>query len=291
MDKIIQLLQLPMSCEERARNSFLTALLTSIKNGSIESFEKSIDSPIKTRAFSMIEGVAGVNVVESWEMEDSSLPENSVAVIYLEGMVYPWKTYRVENLIAIANANPKILGVLLFMNTPGGYVLRVDILTEAIKNSIKPVAAYVTGMCASAGEHIASGVRRIFSASRTDIHGSIGTMTSFVDDSKFWEDNGIVVRDIYASLSTMKNDRSREAEKGNDAPIIADLDFFNNLFIQTISKNRGIAVTDDNPVFKGSVFFTEEAINQKLVDEIGDFETALNWVLNEGLKNEANNKY
>lgn len=291
MDKILQLITLPVACEENSSLSFRTALIAAIRNGNAEQFEKQISAPITAKAYSLVSGTASVTTANCWELDDVNLPENSIALISIEGMIYPWRMFQLEQLIAAVNANPKLLGALLFVNTPGGYVLRVDIASAAIRDSIKPIAAYVTGMCASAGEYLVCGCRRIFTASRTDVHGSIGTMTSYMNMSGYWKEMGIEMHDIYATLSTRKNDQSREADKGNDQPIIDNLDFYNTLFHETISATRGIAIDPENEVFQGATFFAEDAIQRKLVDEVGSLETALDWVLTEGLKNEANHNY
>ena len=151
MDKIIQLLHAPMACEESARLSFLAALFSALKNGTIEAFEKQItQTGITVKAFSMYEDKASVNIACEWDLDDVNMPDNSVALISLEGMIFPWKSYHIEQTIAMINSNPRLLGGVLFVNTPGGYIHRVDITSDAIKNSVKPIASYVTGVCASA---------------------------------------------------------------------------------------------------------------------------------------------
>ena len=168
---------------------------------------------------------------------------------------------------------------------------RVDIASEAIKTSVKPVVAYVTGMCASAGIWMSSGSKRIFAASKSDRIGSIGTMTTWEDDSKWYESMGIEFKDIYATLSTMKCEESRAAEEGDFAPIINSLDFINNLFHTQLSANLGIKYDKESPVFKGAMFFAEEAISMGIAHEMGSLNKALKYTLSEGMKVQANNNY
>lgn len=283
-------MNMPMACEESAVRSFRAALVSAIRAGRIQEFENKIaEDTITVKAFNINEARGQVNVVDEYELDDMDLQDNSVALIYVEGMIYPWNAFTLENEIALINANPKLIGAVLLMNTPGGYVHRVDITSDAIANSVKPIASYVTGMCCSAGMYMISGSKRIFCASQGDKVGSIGTMTTYQNDKKFWELMGITEEDIYATLSTEKNDESRKAEDGDFTPIIANLDFINNLFITNISTNLGIPFDETNNVFRGATFFSAEAISKGLVHEIGSLETALNWVLKEGLKVKANN--
>lgn len=288
MDKIIELITGATACEPNSLASFRASLMLAIKNGTMQSLEDRLQkqSEIKAVAFSLVPGQAYINTVDQWDIQDPNLPENSIAVLYYEGMALPWKSFNLENKIATCNANPRIVGILLFINTPGGYIHRIDTLSQTISDSVKPTAAYITGMCCSAGQWISSPCRRIFSASQMDLHGSIGTMSSFMDDRKFWEEMGITWTDIYATASTKKNNVSREAEKGNFEPLVAELDYLTEIFHKAVSANRKIAMSEESP-FDGSDFFTPEAIRLKLVDQYGTLADALNYLLVEGLKNKS----
>ena len=291
MDKIIQILTYPMACEPTASTAFFGSLVMAMKNGEVQAFEKRLsdERAVKCMAYALDAATGYVNVVDPWDICDPNLPDNSVAILYMEGIIWPWRTFDIENRIAQISNNPRIVGTLIFTNTPGGYAHRIDVLTDTIKNSTKPIAAYVTGLCCSSGQWFVSGCDRIFCASKTDTLGSIGTMTTYMDQSKWLEEMGIKLEELYATKSTKKNHRGREAAKGNFEPIISDLDFYNEIFHETISKNMGIARKDDSPVFDGSDFHSEEAISLGLAHEIATLDTALNWVLRTGLKNKANN--
>ena len=62
------------------------------------------------------------NIADRWELDDDTLPENSVAVIVLEGVLLSWETYRLERMIQEVEENPKICGAVLWINGPGGMV-------------------------------------------------------------------------------------------------------------------------------------------------------------------------
>lgn len=290
MDTVIQLMTQPWAIEPGANSAFRMAMLSAIKSGQIDAFEKRITADnIRVSIYAPNINAESVNVADDYSLENMDIPDDSVALIYVEGMLYPWKSFRLEQQIQKVNNNPKLLGAVLLMNTPGGSVHRVDITSDVIKNSRKPIAAYVTGMCASGGMYLASGAKKIFVASKLDMLGSVGVMTTYVNDKKFWEEMGLIETDLYATLSTEKNHEGRAMEAGDPAPIIATLDYVCDQFHANISTNRAIAFDPENPVFKGAVFFAQDAIDKKLADEMGSLEDALNWVLREGLKLQANN--
>jgi len=232
-----------------------------MRNGTLAEFQSEIgkNMPKCQIAVTHSETLA-VQIAEDYEITSPDLPENSIAVITVEGGIYPYISYRIEQMVKAANANPNINGILFFVNTPGGYVHRVDITSEVIAMSGKPTAVYATGMCCSAGMFMFCGAGRIFAASELDRFGSIGTMTTFSDDRKFWEENGFVDTDIYATLSTKKNHNSREAQDGNFSPIREGLDIVNDIFHKTISTRRGIAIDPESDVFNGADFMTAQAI-------------------------------
>lgn len=286
MDKILELMTSTYVCHAASMNTFRAQLLAAVKNGTVQALEENLEkkSDVKAIVYGMVPGRAEVNTVDQWDIDDHSIPENSVAVLFYEGMTFPWRTYNLEQKIAQVAANPKIVGILLFLNTPGGYIHRIDTLSATIRNSVKPVAAYITGMCCSAGQWLSSPCKQIFSASPMDIHGSIGTMTTWVNDAKFWESMGIEIKDLYATLSVNKNHKGRAAEEGDFTPIIDDLDFYTDIFHTAISTNRNIPFDATSKVFDGSDFHTDEAIGLKLCDKIATLDEALSWVLVEGMK-------
>jgi len=288
MDKIIQITTQPWAIEPSANDSFRMALVAAMRAGQIDAFEKRITADtISAKVYSP--SVTGMVVDgNDYNLESLDIPDDSVAIIFVEGCIYPWKSFRLEEKISKVNGNPKLLGALLLMNTPGGAIHRVDITSDVIAKSKKPIAAYVTGMCASAGMYLVSGAKRIFVASLGDRLGSIGTMTTYTDTRKYFEEMGLVETDIYATRSTEKNAESRAMQAGDDKPIVASLDYVNELFHKNISTNRNIAYDIENPIFKGAIFHAQEAIANGLADQMGTLDEALNWVLVEGMKMQAN---
>lgn len=272
--------------ESNAQTAELTYILTAIKSSNIAAIETYL-SRDKVTAYV----TADVNAVNQYELSDVNIPDNSIAVISVQGLLYSWKTFDIENYIRQAINNPRIVSVLLFVNTPGGMAHRVDIASDVIKLSPKPINAYVTGMCCSGGIWLVSGCKHIMAASAMDIFGSIGVKTNFYSLKRYWKELGIDDRDIYATDSTQKDYESRQAEDGNDAPIIEDLDFVNNLFQQTISKNMNIPLDKTSDVFQGAIFNSEEAIQNKLVHSIGSFEDIMRQTLAAGLAIKSKQEY
>ena len=276
----------PMCCEERARKAYMVALVMALKNGDVFSADKKliVESAVKCVGYSVSEDLKP-NLISEWSVDNENLPENSIAMIFLEGIIFPYKVFDIENKIKIIEQNPKIIGTVLLVNSPGGYEVRCDILQDVIKKSMKPIAVNVTSQCCSAAMEIVCGAKRIFCNSKQDVLGSVGTMTTFLSFKKYFEKEGIVWEDIYATLSTRKNEESRQLEENieNDEKMKAFLDVYNENFHRIIADAYGLNRSDD--LFTGRLVFAEEAITKGIAHEIAPIESVIKWTFIEGLKN------
>ena len=208
-------------------------------------------------------------------LNDPRIPEETVAVIPIMGIITGRGSQEIERKIQMANDNPNIISILLLMNTPGGMVYYTDILANCIKNSQTPILAYVRNVCASAGMWIASAAQKVMVSSQLDELGSIGVKCSIMDiNSMLTSKLGINIWEIYASKSTDKNGDIRQLmADGNQESIVASLDHVNEIFHQTIQDNLGIASNSD--VFSGKVYYAQQAISMGLAHEITSFNDAI----------------
>lgn len=110
--------------------------------------------------------------------------------------------------------------------------------------------------------------------------GSIGTYLTIADYEKYYEQKGIRLVEIYASLSKDKNKDYFEALNGNLEPLRKVADKFNEMFISSIEKNRDGKLTASREVWgTGKVYFAEEALKLGLIDEINSFSNTLNIIV------------
>ena len=89
--------------------------------------------------------------------------------------------------------NPKIKGVLMPVNSPGGNNAMIDETASLINqvSSIKPVLAHTTGENGSAAYYLSSQANKNFAQNRTNRIGSIGTRLVISDDSEAMQKAGI----------------------------------------------------------------------------------------------------
>lgn len=223
-------------------------------------------------------------VVGKTELSDQSVPENSVAVLPLQGPICSWDSLHLMQQLSLVEANDKINSVLLAVNSPGGMVSQTDLVAETIRSMNKPVVAAISGMAASAAMWVISAASYRIATSPMDLIGSVGTKVSIQDYSALLDKIGIKVSDFYATKATRKDEEMRAIRTGGDpAPITAFVDFVNDVFHQAISRNLGIEAGSE--VFTGATFFAGKAISLGLINEINTRDYALNHAYQLGLKN------
>ena len=218
-----------------------------------------------------------------WFIDQPVLLDNGVLVMPLDGPLFQadlWRWPGMETLAAWyrqADADKRVKGVLEVTNSPGGQVFGAMELAETKVGISKPIVTRVTGLCTSAAQMQAGASNLTLASSPNCIFGSIGVKTSFTNASKFWQQQGIDIRDVYATTSPGKNYESREADKGNFKPmetgIIAQMDASFMAFMQQYRQS----VTDY--ALKGYEFTTLEAVKHGLCDGIATFDEAVEAVL------------
>lgn len=210
-----------------------------------------------------------------------------VAVIPLQGVMTKkvnwWYnslgTEDIEHYIDQANADPKVTGIVIDANTPGGNVAGTAELGRAVANSAKPVVMFVNNMAASAGYWVGSQAREIIMA---DDHvadvGSIGTLLVHQDLSKMLEDYGVKITFVTA-------DKSVDKVLGNWTEPLSDkalsmfkteLNRLNDQFIKTVKAGRKDRLkTDDEDIYTGKMYHGAKAVALGMADKVGTLKDAI----------------
>ena len=178
-------------------------------------------------------------------------------------------------LLEYAMQSPDIDGAILVFNTPGGTTQSLIHIEEVLKKRTKPVVAVVDGMCASAGMYTASLCDRIIALNKMCSVGSIGVMVQLVDYGPFYKKQGIKIIEIYPPESADKNKSYRDAIDGKTQTMIDEVLTPLAVNFQNIVREHRPVDESVDGVLSGKMFYAEDAIKAGLVDEIGNFETAV----------------
>jgi protease-4 len=163
----------------------------------------------------------------------------------------------------------KIEGVLFEINSPGGAPVAAETIAKQIKTLDLPNAALIGDIGASGGYMIASGANRIFASSMSEI-GSIGATMSYVENSEKNKTDGLT----YVSLTTGKFKDAGSPEKPlspeDRTYFEGQLKIVYSEFIKLVAGNRNIPEDDVRAIADGSTLIGQQAVDKKLIDEIGD---------------------
>ena len=181
-------------------------------------------------------------------------------------------------------ADDDVVGVLLYIDSPGGGVTDSDIVYKLVrdfrrKHPEKPVLALFGDLAASGGYYIAVAAERIVSRSTT-ITGSLGVIMSSWNFAELAKRHGVEQVAIKSDRTPYKDMLSpTRAMTGEEKAMLTSI--VDELFDQFVSVvDEGRDNLDRQGVLKaanGGVYTASQALALGLVDEVGDHDTALAW--------------
>lgn len=164
--------------------------------------------------------------------------------------------------------NPKIKGIILDIDSPGGEVNGVSELSNMVyaARGKKPVVAYASGDAASGAYWIASAADEIV-VSETSALGSIGVVGMYQGKSGKSAD----AVEIVSSQSPHKR-LDPTSDEGRNR-LQTRIDSMADVFIGTIARNRDVSAEDvQNHYGGGDVMIGAKAVSAGLADRIGSLE-------------------
>lgn len=213
--------------------------------------------------------------------------ENGVAIIPLRGMVTPDDPFSIyygeTNLVGFTNnfaaalADPAVKSIVLNIYSPGGYVYGVEAAANAIyaARGQKPIVAYTDTLAASAAYWIATAADQIVLGSETAEVGSIGVYLVHFDYSEMLKAEGIKVTEItsgeFKGIGSPYATMTAEEKK----MLQVDSNYVYTRFVNTVARNRGMAVADVLKSANGLTFYGSAAIAAGLADSITTFQEVL----------------
>jgi signal peptide peptidase SppA len=177
-----------------------------------------------------------------------------------------------------ALADPKVLAILLDVDSPGGAVdgtKEVADLVFAARASGKPVVAYANGLMASAAYWIGSAAQAVIAPATAEI-GSIGVALMHYDYSEADAMEGIKRTAITGGkYKRIASDEKPLSDEGREY-LQAMVDDYYGLFLEAVARQRDADLeTVAQKMADGRIFVGKKALKAGLVDKIGSFDDAL----------------
>lgn len=238
--------------------------------------------------------------LDEYLLADNNSSENKIAVISIEGIISSHDfdsggNNMVDLVIAQldqARNDNKVKAVLIKMDSPGGEVLASDEIYKAIRNfqedTKKPVVCSMGSLAASGGYYISSGCRWIV-ANELTLTGSIGVIMHG------WNYRGLMDKIGVAPMTyksgkfkdMLSGERSASEIPPEEHQLVQDLiDQTFQKFKDVVADGRGAAHELNKKSGKpladnwedyadGRVVSGKQALDLGLVDELGDFDDAV----------------
>lgn len=268
--------------------SFVSLIMPAIVAGNIEAASAKLNEDDKCT----VKATAAPYMAKWYELDDISLPIDSIAVITLTGVLYSWESEWVAKQIEAAELNPNICGIVFVIDGPGGMVSHLDMAAAAVENCKKPTATVVTGIMASAHFWLGTASDRTFIASPLCEVGSVGIVCTHYSFREFFKMNGIDYREIYPDTADLKNKETRVLVENNDESLIkARAEKIHKIFAETVARNLGIEYDPKLPLFRGEMFDGNEAVELGYIDQFGGVADAVKWVLAQATSRKAQQIY
>ena len=268
--------------------SFVSLIMPAIVAGNIEAASAKLNEDDKCT----VKATAAPYMAKWYELDDISLPVDSIAVITLTGVLYSWESEWVAKQVEAAELNPNICGIVFVIDGPGGMVSHLDIAAAAVENCKKPTATVVTGIMASAHFWLGTASDRTFIASPLCEVGSVGIVCTHYSFREFFKMNGIDYREIYPDTADLKNKETRVLVENNDESLIkARAEKIHKIFAETVARNLGIEYDPKLPLFRGEMFDGNEAVELGYIDQFGGVADAVKWVLAQATSRKAQQIY
>ncbi len=166
--------------------------------------------------------------------------------------------------------------IVLRVNSPGGEVTASDNLYHAVKEAAKkkPVVVYMDSLAASGGYYVSCGATKVI-ANETTLTGSIGVIIQTLNYSQTFGKLGLETMTFASGnfKDTLSGARPmRDDEKAYIQTLVMKM---YDKFITIVSDARKISKEElKNGIADGRVFTGGEALQHKLVDQIGYVEDA-----------------
>ena len=182
----------------------------------------------------------------------------------------------VLGIFRLAEKDDNILGVIVSIDSSGGSPIASEIIANAIKKSSLPTVALIREMGTSGAYLIATGAKTIIASPFSDV-GGIGITMSYLENTEKNAKDGL----RYVSLTSARFKDYGSPEKplvfAERSLLERDLKIYHDYFVKIVSENRNLPLEQVAKLADGSSMPGALALENKLIDFLGDQETARDW--------------
>jgi ClpP class serine protease len=273
------------------KEQYLDALMNFALEGELQSYKDKMDIHIKSM-------ISNPDIPITREYASTEIEHDAIAYYPIFGFItadsrWCFSSKQFESDLKDADANPCICVHFVHINSGGGEGWYLDRLSETMKSLTKPIYVLIEKACASAAYYIGCHGTKVMALTQNDIIGCIGVMCQIIDPSKFFEDMGIKIINLYAEQSDLKNKKYDDILKGKPNQFIQDeLNPMAAQFINEVrsSRTKFTSLKDDDPILRGETYTATASLDNGLIDGITVLNDALMEARQIGINSKSKNK-
>lgn len=222
--------------------------------------------------------------------EVPSLAVSKIAVIYAVGQIDGSAEDGVVSSVLVKDImnvveDESVAGVVLRVNSPGGSAFgseQIWAALEEVKKAGKPFAVSMGDLAASGGYYISCGADKIF-AEPTTITGSIGIFGTIPCIKELLNDKvGVNITTITTNNPNNTISLTEPMTPIQQAAMQRMVNQGYELFTSRCANGRGMDIDSLKMIAEGRVWDGITAKKLGLVDEFGNLQDAIDWVVEEG---------
>ena len=211
-----------------------------------------------------------------------------IAVIGVQGVIDDERAREVCQQLKLAREDRRVKGVIVRVNSPGGTISGSDeIYNEILKyrdkeTEDKPAVAFMQGVAASGGYYTSVACNKIV-AEPTTITGSVGVIVGYLVLQQLLEEK------LGIQPVIIKSAEKKDWPSSFQAPTEEQLQYIeeklirpaHSRFVEVVAEGRTplLTLADVERLADGSIYGAEEAYEEKLIDEIGYMDEAIEEVM------------
>ncbi len=203
--------------------------------------------------------------------------ENHLARIRIDGLITG--DQKTLDLLKEVSEADQVKGVILRIDSPGGTTAGSEAVYDAIRriSAKKPVVAVMDTVAASGGYITALAADRIVARGNT-ITGSIGVIFSFPEVSKLLDTLGIRMEELKSGDMKAEPSPYRPVSEKARAVSMEMVEDGFRWFTGLVAERRQLPMDRVRVLSDGRVYTGRQALDVKLIDALGDEETATSWL-------------
>lgn len=239
-----------------------------------------------TTSTALLSPAIDVSTLHNSETANNANEKCNIAIVPIQGEIgffgkIPTDTQLADADIIIASVHNAesasgIMGILIRIDSPGGSPVAGRLLSDTLKRSKLPVAAVIRSQGTSGAYFVATGAGIIIADPMSDV-GDIGVTMSYVDNVKQNQNKGLNFVSLVSAHYKDYGNPNTTLTQEERMLLERDLKMNHHEFVKAVAENRKLPIEEIDKLADGSSLPGTLALKYKLIDALGDQESARAW--------------